>query len=41
MQTVNYKLQTVTIDVTEWNKGIYFIKVSDGEKQVVKKVVIQ
>ncbi|MFI5218338.1 MAG: T9SS type A sorting domain-containing protein [Bacteroidia bacterium] len=41
LQTENSKLQTATIDVSKWNKGIYFVKVSDGERQYAEKLVIQ
>jgi len=38
LQTTNCKPQTI-IDVSSFSKGIYFLKISDGKKSAVKKLV--
>jgi hypothetical protein len=40
-QTTNYKLQTHTIDISNLNSGVYFLKVKGNQKERVAKFVKQ
>ena len=33
--------ETITINMTQWAKGTYFIEVSDGKDHIIEKVVVQ